>query len=190
MRIFLRRLSSDVRGGLIAEFAAAMPVLVILLLGGVEVSRFALLNQKMDRLATAMGDLVAQAETLSETELSQLFLASRHVASPFDIQERGAVIVSSMSIPPPVQVGDPPSPPKITWQRKTGGLLATSQIGAQGAGPALPTGLALAEKQTIIAAEVYYDFKPLLIGALVPAQQIYHRAFFRPRLGALTALTP
>ena len=65
MRNLLRRLSSDRRGGLIAEFAAAMPVLVLMLLGGVEVSRFALLNQKMDRLATAMGDLVAQAETLT-----------------------------------------------------------------------------------------------------------------------------
>ncbi|HEX2115596.1 MAG TPA: TadE/TadG family type IV pilus assembly protein [Alphaproteobacteria bacterium] len=190
MRTSLRRLSSDIRGSFLAEFAAAMPVLVLLFLGGIEVSRFALLNQKMDRVATAMGDLVAQAETLSETELNQLFLAVNHVASPFDIMGNGTVIVSSMSIPPPARVGDPPNPPKITWQRKTGSLIASSQIGAQGARPTLPAGLTLADKQTIIAAEVYYEFRPMLISALVPGQEIYHRAFFRPRLGALTALSP
>src|SRR5690606_26763765 len=101
MQMLWRRLSSDRRGGLIAEFAAAMPVLVIMLLGGVEVSRFALLNQKMDRLATAMGDLVAQAESLTADDLDQLFLASSHVAWPFDIQANGRIIISSVSIPPP-----------------------------------------------------------------------------------------
>jgi Flp pilus assembly protein TadG len=190
MLAVLRRLTSDTRGGLIAEFAAAMPVLVLLLLGGVEVSRFALLNQKMDRLATAIGDLVAQAETLSEAELNQLFLAAGHVAVPFDVMSNGKVIVSSISIPiPPVTTPPtPPGPPKITWQRNTGSLVASSALGAQNATPTLPTGLTLSLNQTIIAAEVHYQFRPLLIGALVPAQRIYHRAFFRPRIGALTTL--
>jgi Flp pilus assembly protein TadG len=184
MRAILRKLTSDTRGGLIAEFAAAMPVLVLLLLGGIEVSRFALLNQKMDRLATAIGDLVAQAETLSEPELNNLFLAARHVAIPFDVVANGKVIVSSISIVPPNLVT-----PKVTWQRNSGGLAgATSQLGAQNATPTLPTGLTIAPSQTIIVTEVYYDFRPMLIGALVPAQRIYHRAFFRPRIGALTAL--
>jgi Flp pilus assembly protein TadG len=189
MRAILRRLTSDTRGGLIAEFAAAMPVLVLLLLGGVEVSRFALLNQKMDRLATAIGDLVAQAETLSEGELNNLFLAAGHVAVPFDVAANGKVIVSSISIPPPLP-NQSPGPAKITWQRATGGAVTSSQIGVEGASltPPLPGGLTITLNQTIIATEVYYDFRPMLIGALVPAQRIYHRAFFRPRIGALTSL--
>jgi Flp pilus assembly protein TadG len=186
MHRLLRRFTSDRRGALIAEFAAAMPVLVLLLLGGVEVSRFALLNQRMDRLATVMGDLVAQAETLSETDLTQLFQATGHVAWPFDMASKGVVIISSISIPPPST-----TTPKITWQRHTGSLVASSQIGAQNATltPPLPGNLTVAVGQTIIVAEVYYDFSPMLIGALVPAHRIYHRAFFRPRIGALTALT-
>jgi Flp pilus assembly protein TadG len=183
MRRLLRRFSSDKRGALIAEFAAAMPVLVILLLGGVEVSRFALLNQRMDRLATVMGDLVAQAETLTENDLTQLFQATSHVAWPFDMATRGVVIISSISIPPPGTTTT-----KITWQRHTGSLAANSQLGAQGATPTLPSGLAVATGQTLIVAEVYYDFSPMLIGALVPPHRIYHRAFFRPRIGALTTL--
>lgn len=189
MHWLLRKLSSDRRGALIAEFAAAMPVLVILLLGGVEVSRFALLNQRMDRLATIMGDLVAQAETLSETDLTQLFQATGHVAAPFDIADDGNVIISSISIPPPVSGQPASTTPKITWQRHVGSLVSSSKIGAEGATPALPAGLTTIAGQTIIVSEVYYDFKPMLIGALVPAHRIYHRAFFRPRIGALTTIS-
>jgi Flp pilus assembly protein TadG len=183
MRTLLRRLSCDRRGGLIAEFAAAMPVLVLMLLGGVEVSRFALLNQRMDRLATVMGDLVAQAESLSDADLTQLFQATGHVAWPFDMATKGVVIISSISIPPPNTVT-----PKITWQRRTGSLTGSSKLGNQNSTPVMPTGLTIAIGQTIIVAEVYYDFKPMLIGQLVPAHRIYHRAFFRPRLGTLTSL--
>lgn len=183
MRRLLRTFSSDRRGALIAEFAAAMPVLVLLLLGGVEVSRFALVNQRMDRLATVMGDLVAQAESLSEADLNQLFQATEPVSWPFDMGAKGNVIISSISIPPPATVT-----PKITWQRHVGNLDSSSQLGPQDSTPVLPGGLTVAPGQTIIVAEVYYDFRPMLIGSLVPAHRIYHRAFFRPRLGTLTSL--
>ena len=66
-------------------------------------------------------------------------------------------------------------------------MVATSSVGAVGAQAQLPTGLAPLN-QTVITAEVFYEFTPLLVGALVPAQRIYHRAFFRPRVGALTTL--
>ena len=186
MRTLLRRLSSDRHGGLIAEYAAAIPVLVLMLLGGVEVSRFALLNQRMDRLATVMGDLVAQAETLSEGDVVQLFKAAGPVAWPFDMVTKGNVIISSVSLP----AQPAPQAPKITWQRHTGNLASSSKIGTQNGAATLPAGLTVATSQTIIISEVYYSFSPMLIGALVPQQVVYHRAYFRPRIGALTVLKP
>lgn len=184
MRHLLRKLCADRRGGLIAEFAAAMPILILMLLGGIEVSRFALLNQKMDRLATAMGDLVAQAETLTAAEVDQLFLAAGHVSWPFNIEANGRIIITSASIP----VGQPEgSAAIVNWQRGKGTLTVASGIGAVSGAATLPPGLT-PPNQTVITSEVYYDFTPLLIGALVPAQRLYHRAFFRPRIGALTSL--
>ncbi len=145
MRNLLRRLSSDRRGGLIAEFAAAMPVLVLLLLGGVEVSRFALLNQKMDRLATAMGDLVAQAETLTAAELDQLFLAAEHVASPFDVQAKGRIIITSASIPAGQAAGSARHRQLATQDGRCGGdehrrRGRRTGAAARWAGPAQPDG--------------------------------------------------
>lgn len=195
MTTILQRLRGSERGSVIAEFAAAMPVLVLLLLAGVEVSRYALLNQKLDRLATTMGDLVAQAETLSSAELNNLFFATPHVAWPFDITGRGVVIITSVGVQPPPPgspTGTPPSPPTINWQRKGGGTLLTaaSQIGTSaGSTASLPTGLQVRVNETVIAAEVYFEFSPMFLSVIVPPKRLYHRAFFRPRLGSLTTLT-
>lgn len=189
MRTRLRRLYADRRGGLVVEFAFAMPVLTLMLMGGVEISRYALMNQRMDRLATVVGDLVSQQQTVSQNDLNAIFGATKSVAWPFDLTGSGKVIVSSISIPAPpaAQVA------KITWQRASGSLVESSKFGVEGATPVLPSGpppLTVSAGQTIITAEVFYHFKPILIGALVPEQNVYYKAFFRPRTGSLTTLSP
>ncbi|MGH6915090.1 MAG: TadE/TadG family type IV pilus assembly protein, partial [Geminicoccales bacterium] len=106
---FLRGLFvGDRRGGIMIEAAVIMPFLVFVMLGGVEIVRFALLQQKLNRTAVSMADLVAQAETLSEDQLNSLFSAAQFVAQPFDIGDSGAVIVSSISA-----TGS--NPPVIDW---------------------------------------------------------------------------
>jgi len=184
MRTLLSRLCAERRGGVMAEFAAAIPVLALMLMGGVEVSRYALLNQRLDRLATVMGDLVSQEESVTQADLNAIFAATSSVAWPFDMTNSGNVIISSMSIPPPPAA----AVAKITWQRHSGNLAVSSKFGAENATPTLPNGLSIGTNQTIIAAEVFYHFKPFLIGTLVPEQNVYYRAFFRPRVGALTTI--
>ncbi len=185
MRTLWNSVWHDRRGAAMAELAAAMPVLVILLLGGVEISRFAMLNQKIDRLATTMGDLVAQADTLTESDVDKVFLAAEHVAWPFPVKTKAAIIISSISIPPDQTAA------RLTWQKfSSGGISAavTSKIGSIGATPALPSGMVVTGANTLIVSEVYFDFEPMFVGQLMSAHRIYHRAFFRPRVGSLTTL--
>lgn len=180
MIAFLRRLWRARGGSLLTEYSAALPVLTLLVLAGTEVARFALLNQKMDRLATSMGDLVAQAETLTAAELTSLFAAAEHVAWPFDVAAKGVVIVTS--------IGAPGGAPVINWQRSGGGALAAGSAIGTGGPATLPDGLVIRANETIIAAEVYFEFTPLFLPEIVAAQRLYHRAFFRPRLGSLNTL--
>jgi len=183
-----RRLFFDECGALIAEFAVALPVLIVLLLAGFEISRYALLHQKLDRLATTMADLVAQAETMTAEDIDLLFLASEHVAWPFDIKTQGVVIVSSIRAAP-TSPNDPPGPPVVVWQRSGGGTLtATSRIGVTSGQATLPAGLTVDKNDTIIAAEVFFEFEPVFVPAIIPVSRLYHRAFYRPRLGALSTL--
>lgn len=179
----MQELIGDRRGALMAELAAVLPVLTVLLLAGVEVSRYALLNQKLDRVATTIGDLAAQAKTLTVAELDSLLAAARHVAKPFDLDSQGVVIVTS--------VGALNGTPEVNWQRAgAGSHVATSAIGTPGNDANLPEGLQVDPGETVIVAEVFYSFAPFLFDSLIPETEIYHRAFFRPRVGSLAELSP
>jgi hypothetical protein len=142
-----------------------------------------LLHQKLDRLGVAASDLVSQGETITNAQLADIFSATGLIAEPFTIGADGVVIVSSI-----YRTGGVTT---IRWQRNgTGSLSATSRLGAEGAPPAFPTGFVLKDGESVIFAEVFYQFRPMFAPDLVPASTLYHRAIFRPRRGTLDTILP
>lgn len=169
-------------GGVLVETAVIMPFLVFVMLGGVELARFALLQQKLNRAAVSMADLVAQAENLTVSEVDQLFTAVEFVISPFQMGPNGLVILTSVS-------ADQSNPPEVDWQRAgAGSASAASTIGVAGGPATLPDGFLVRAGESVIFAEVIYDFEPLLFPQVLPAQRLQHRTMFRPRFGSLSSL--
>lgn len=181
---WLRRgLIEDRSGGVLIEFAFIMPILIFFMLAGVDLVRFAMLQQKLSRAVVTTADLVAQYESMSTTQLDQLLLAVEHVIKPFPLGASGQVVVSSIS-----RVTDP-DPVLVDWQRfGPGGATATSNFGVAGGNATLPAGFTVAGGESVIAAEVFYDFEPLLFAFMVPARRVEHLSMFRPRFGALSTL--
>ncbi len=187
IRLLLKRLRrgfiEDRRGGVMIEFAFIMPLLLFVMLAGVDLVRFAMLQQKLTRAATTMADLVSQYESMSATQLNQLFLAVEHVVAPFPLGASGQVVVSSIS-----RVDDP-DPVLVDWQRfGPGGVTVTSNFGVQGGNATLPAGFTVGGGDSVIVAEVFYDFEPLLFQFILPPRRVEHQAMFRPRFGALSTL--
>lgn len=181
---FLRRLRRDESGAILIELGFGIPVLVTILLGCFEASRYVLLNQKLDRAAAAMADLVSQADGISEAQISDLFNASGEVAEPFDLLGDGRVIISSVTRPSAAAA-------TVAWQRLSPGTHAvTSEVGSVGANAVLPSGLVVRTGENIIAAEVYFEFEPYFFGSLFEVTDLYHSAFNRPRVINLTTVTP
>jgi Flp pilus assembly protein TadG len=177
----LRAVWRDRSGVAMIEFAAFLPALVLVLLAGVDLARFIILNQKMDRVAAGMGDLVAQSQSLTTAQLNDIYSATKYIASPFDFSSKGVVIVSSVSLVSGVL--------RVNWQsRGSGSLSATSKIGTAGGVAKLPTGMTVTGSDTLIAAEVYFDFTSYFGLSVVPNKQIYYASYFRPRLGSLNTL--
>lgn len=56
----LRAVACDCRGAVSVEIALLVPLLIGLLGGGLETVNFVLINQKLDRTAASMSDLVAR----------------------------------------------------------------------------------------------------------------------------------
>lgn len=172
----------DSRGSIITETAFLLPVLLILLIAGIEIVRFALLQQKLNRAAVSMADLVAQSETLTAADLNSLFAAVQFVVQPFDTGTQSRVIVSSIS-------ASDGNPPIVDWQRfGAGSASATSDLGVEGANATLPAGFEVRSGENVIFAEVVYDYQPLLFTQFMSARRVKHQALFRPRFGALSTL--
>lgn len=170
------------RANVAVEFALALPILLLLLLASAELGRFVLLHQKVDRVAVTISDLVARAETMSESELDDIFNAAGQVASPFDLALRGRVVVSSV-------INDDGDGPTIAWQRSGGGSFsASSEIGREGGAATLPNDFDVREGETAIISEVFFDFEPFLSEMIVASQVLYRRAHHRPRLGTLDTI--
>jgi Flp pilus assembly protein TadG len=175
----LTELGRSTRGATAVEFAFAAVVLILLMLATVELGRFVILNQKLDRVAVSMADLVARTETISESQLADIFIAAAQVAEPFAIADAGRVIVSSIVNPD----GDGA---EVAWQRAgVGTLSATSRIGQEGTAATLPSGFEVREGETAIISKVFFDFEPFLSERVVQPQTVYKQAYHRPRLGTL-----
>jgi hypothetical protein len=166
-------------GATAVEFALASPVLILLMLATVELGRFIILNQKLDRVAVSMADLVARSETISDDQIDDIFIAASQVAQPFPIADVGRVFVSSVINPD----GDGA---EIAWQRSgVGTLAATSLLGNEGSSANLTGDFDVREGETAIVSEVFFEFEPFLSELIVQPRTVYKRAYHRPRLGTL-----
>src|SRR5262245_46467887 len=93
----LSRLRREERGLVLAETAVALSVLCFTMLAGVEIGRYVLLAQKLDRVASSVADMTSQGTTVSVNDLNNMFAAAAEIAKPFDLPEVGLVIISSIS---------------------------------------------------------------------------------------------
>ena len=179
-----RRLWRDRSGAMIAEFAASMPVMLILVMSGTEVSRYIILHQKLDRATTTVADLIAQEEDATTAKVNAVFDAIPPILAPYAFSDNGAFIISSITLDGTAT--------KVAWQRSSGGsFAATSKIGTQGGAATLPAGLTIRTNETIIVSESYYRFTPMFMPTAFSdrmVETVYHQAFYRPRFGALTTI--
>jgi TadE-like protein len=202
----IRKLLRNERGVAAIEFAFTAPPLMLLFVGLVEVSMKLWSTQKAEKLAVTISDVVAQAQTVTVVGLEDIVNATDDIMEPFDFGNNGKLIISS------VYREEGEAVAKVNWQctkdwaadaDEDNPFPADSKVGDEGDDAVLPPELTLNEKENVIVAEVYYRYDPILPGLLFgenpllqrligepvegQASEIaYRRAFFKPRLGALT----
>ena len=176
-------LAKNTRAMASVELAMAMPVLMGLLLTGAEVTRYVMLNQKMERTSATVADLVSQAESLTEGDMTNLFQITSLSMDPFPFTTMGQVIVSSVSV-----FGG--AAPTINWQRSFGSGPGGSTVGSEGGTATLPGGVTLNDGENVIVSEVFYDYQPLLMENVMNQSNLYNYAVYRPRFGTLSGIAP
>lgn len=195
------------------EFAIAIPILMILLIGSVEISRYIIIVQKIDKAAYTIADLVTQtapydaanSDTLTRTNV-QMYLGflSELMGSHWDAS-RGIASVISFS-----QGSTLSDPPTINWSETGGGAFSGGAISditgasitstSDGDSISLSTDLQNAvnaaggfiDGENVIAVEVFYNYEPIFSSGYVSlaASTLKRSAFFAPRYGVLDTIGP
>ena len=183
----MQRFRRNQQGIAFVEFALTFPILLGMVYGMIEVTRYILITQKAEKLAHTIADLTAQSQDVTTADLNIIMEASAHVMEPHTTGSNSRVIISSLYRPP-----NPPSPAaastaRVNWCFRGGGTLtSSSRIGELNATPTMPGGFTFVERENVISAEVFYRFSPIITTRFFGTRTIYRAAFYKPRLGQLT----
>jgi len=161
----IRRFRDDRRGVAIIEFALLAPILVTLYLGSVELTLAFQAQQRLAHLAQAMADMASQNRTITTAEIDDILAAGTVMAHPLSPAPLGQRIAS-------VTAGAGGAL-TVDWQR-------SRQYTAPGA-PTTPSGY-LAANESVIVADVTYDYTPVFTLILPQTIRFERRAYLRPRL--------
>lgn len=166
----LRRLARDRRGSVAVEFALIVPVIMVFYYGMVETTQALLAHRRISVIATAVGDLTAQATQLNTAQIEDIFNISTAALKPYPVTTLGIRIVSIET--------NAAGAPQIRWQRQRG---------------TFPTGVDVTSVEktaniAIIRAETIYTYQ-------TPFGRVFPQAFtfkkqmdLKPRGGAAVVL--
>lgn len=185
----LSRFRRDRRGVAALEFALILPILVLLALGCFEVPRYVLLWQRLERTASGVSDLVAQAdEPLTQDQMTDIFSSAKLLMAPYDIIKNGSIVVTSVNNPS-TPIG---ATTNVTWRSACGtpngaATPPVSLSGKMGSVGGTPTSffpaalLPLAKDNEVLVTEVYFTFTPVFKNFIYSGSTLYASAFTRPR---------
>ncbi|MFM6932936.1 MAG: TadE/TadG family type IV pilus assembly protein [Novosphingobium sp.] len=162
------------RSGVAAvELAVALPLLVTLSMGGLELASFALANMRVNQIAISIADNASRAKMTSvsgaaqfrEYDVSETFRAADLAYPAMAIFSNGRVVLSSLET-------NSSGGQWVHWQRCRGSKAVGSKYATQGTGSTGtsfagmgPTGSIITAESgaAIMFAEVYYDYRPVTL---------------------------
>lgn len=182
----LRNIGKDSEGIALTEFAYSLPILLTLILGGLETANYALAHLRVSQIAMTVADNAGRVDNgIDEANIYEVFAGAELVGEPVDFIANGRVVLSSLE-----HNGKTGSDEGqwIHWQRCTGDLNVNPAYGVEGDGEnddSLENGLGAAGNRitsdqgtAVMFVEVTYDYQPLVnLNILGPRQIRYESAF-------------
>ncbi len=177
-------------GIVVTELALALPLLIIFISGIVEVSNFLLINMKAQHTVVSIGDLTTRSSTLSADTVADVYTAVEEIMAPYPVDSGSLVIISALALPSDAAPNDPPD---VIWQCTNPGSAVPeiSRFGTVGPDADFDDEIiTMRQGETLVVAEFFYEYEPLVFTGVVDAQLLRKLAYFRPRIGALQTIEP
>jgi len=189
-RALLAPLRRDERGVAFVEFAFAAPILLVLILGGLELVNYALAHMRVNQIAMTVADNAGRVVTgIDEANVYEVFAGAGVIGDPLDFETNGRIVLSSLQ--DNEQTGNAAGQ-MINWQRCWGELDIDSVYGNEDAGRAdatLAQGMGSPSQRitslpgtAVMFVEVTYEYQPLISDTILPlADRIRQETAFNVR---------
>lgn len=174
VRAFLGRFGRDRRGVSALEFSFIAPVMIVMFFGIAEVGQGLFAQRRAEHVASSIGDLTAQAGTISNSDMSNIFDAGFQVMAPLPtgtLAMRVTCVTTNTS-----------SQPKVTWSDARGSLSAN----IVGSNYVLPAGFVTGPNQAFIVSEATYAYTSPVGYVLPNGLNFSFKNYFVPRLNSIT----
>lgn len=180
LRLKLNHITHNQDGLAYVEFVISIPLLLLLLFGAIDVSRYVMISQKLQSAINTVGDIVAQESAITKpalltNEVPQLMNLAQNMLQPYYESAKVGIIISN--------VLHENGSAKLKWQACGGGTLGNiSRMGKViGSTVAIPSNMVLAAGDEVVVAEIYYQYTPLTVGLITPPITMYRSAVYTPR---------
>lgn len=164
MALFL----SDRRGLAAVEFALILPIMLLLYLGGVEVTQAVTIDRKLTLTVRTVADLASQSATLTSSDVTNILNASVAVMAPYS-NSKVKLTVSAIDI-------DSNGKATVAWSRTLNGTARS-----KGATVTVPSNLKVANT-TLVWSEGSYAYKPTIGYVLTGTLNLEDQLYMRPRV--------
>jgi len=172
---FRRALARDTRAAVIIEFALALPILIMLFVGGLEIANLTVTHMRVNQIAISLADnasrlkqqTIGGAPQVREYDVNEAFKAAELQGTDLNLMQNGRLFLSSLET-------NAAGGQWIHWQRCQGVMTAyQSSYGVEGDGKTGKTfpGMGPADERVtaepgaaIMVAEVVYQYQPLIGG--------------------------
>lgn len=172
------------------EFALSLPVFVVLILGGLEVSNLVLTHMRLNQIAMTVADNAGRVRTsIDESHIYEVFAGADLVGDSIDFKKSGRIVLSSLQ-PNGLTGGN--AGQMINWQRCHGDLSIGSRYGVQNTGrtdASLANGMGPPDNRIVAAdgtavmfVEVVYNYRPtIFFGFSTGVHEIRYESAFNVR---------
>lgn len=170
----LRRLRACDTGVAIIEFALAVPLLILLTFGGLELANLVLTHMRISQIAITVADNAGRVRTgIDESNIYEVFAGAALIGDTIDFADNGRVVLSSLE---PNGQPEGSAGQMINWQRCYGSLAVAPAYGLQGKGrtdASLAAGMGpvgnritSASGTAVMFVEVTYHYVPVFFSGL------------------------
>lgn len=173
-----RKIKTETDGISAVEFALIAPLMAVIYFGCIELSIMMTLDRKVTSATAALGDLTARASNVTDSDLSDIFEATRMLMQPNDIS-KAHMRITSVTNDPTEDDGDATNGTEVTvvWSDGCGTNLSAHSVDDVLSIPdnLVPSG------GTLVMAEIQYPYNSP-IGFFFSAEKILSDTFYlRPR---------